>query len=366
MEYHHEQFTLNKLCQFRGRDIEADFMEYDRKTNLKTVRIFMLFLGGIFALFGFFDYYFYGLKEALPLTLALRGTGLLLTICSFFLAGRFKRYEHTLLMITITQLAVFFVYLINLYMIDSAQPELQYMSVIIFILLIFLVPNTWKNSFTAGCIILICYMVFRIRFLPLAGSSFLMLRGIYITICLVVCAFFLFSSAKSRRMQFAAEKLLEFMSITDSLTNIYNRSHFDVVLTTWIKNMRHNPFSLLFFDIDDFKKVNDRFGHAAGDRVLVGIAETVSAHIRVEDIFARYGGEEFVVLFEKTGLETAAKLAERLRLAIEQCPFAEAGKVTISIGVAEYTPEEPLAGFVKRADEKMYEAKRAGKNQVMA
>jgi len=102
-----------------------------------------------------------------------------------------------------------------------------------------------------------------------------------------------------------------------------------------------------------------------GDLVLVGTTEAVSARIRDDDIFARWGGEEFVILFGETGVERAAELAERLRKAVEDNTCGEAGSITISIGVAEHRKGESITDLINRADGKMYEAKRAGKNQVV-
>jgi diguanylate cyclase (GGDEF)-like protein len=160
------------------------------------------------------------------------------------------------------------------------------------------------------------------------------------------------------------------MSITDRLTGIYNRGRFEYILDLWIRNMRHDPFCLLLYDIDDFKKVNDHMGHAVGDQVLVETSKIISASIRDDDIFARWGGEEFVILFSGTKIERAAELAERLRKAVESNPCGEAGKITISIGVVEYRRGEPagetIPDFFKRVDAKMYEAKQSGKNRVVA
>ena len=156
------------------------------------------------------------------------------------------------------------------------------------------------------------------------------------------------------------------MSITDRLTGIFNRGRFEYVLGLWIRNMRHDPFCLLLFDIDDFKKVNDRFGHNAGDQVLLGTASVVTANIRDDDIFARWGGEEFVVLFGGTPIERATELAERLRIAIGNNYCGDAGSVTVSIGVAQYRRTEPILDFINRADAMMYEAKKAGKNRVIS
>ena len=364
MEYNHERFILNRLCEFSNRDVEADFMEYEKTASLNIVRFLMLLMGFVFAMFAFSDYYFYGSSSAFLVSLGLRGLALFIIIVVFSVIGTFSRYDHALLMVTLVELAVFAIYLLNIYINRGRNIIQEFMSVILFILVVFLIPNRWKNSIIAGCAIWAGYMIFCIALYNAGESSSLIQRGIYFGVCLIACAIFLFGREKSRRRQFVAEKLLEFMSITDRLTSIFNRGRFETVLNQWIKNMRHNPFCLLLFDIDDFKKVNDRYGHIVGDKVLVGITKIVSANIRDEDIFARWGGEEFVLLFGTTGLERARELAERLRMAVGTTAYSEAGIVTISIGVAEYQQGESLTDFVKRADEKMYEAKEAGKNRV--
>ncbi|MCL2231495.1 MAG: diguanylate cyclase [Treponema sp.] len=366
MNYKPEQFFLNKLCQFRNRDTELDFMDYDKTASLNIVRFMILVMGVVFAVFIFADIYFYRHKDVFPITVGLRALGLSITVAAFFLAGKFKRYEYALVMITLTQLGMFTIYLVNLYILEGTQTDLQFMTIMLFIMAAFLIPNVWKNSLAIACITLTAYIIFCAHNTYPAGTTSLVMRGIYLGICLVCCAVFLYGRETSRRKQFAAEKLLEYLSITDKLTAAYNRSHFEQVLGTWIKNRRHEPIALLLFDIDDFKKVNDRFGHMTGDQVLVGIAEIVSAHIRDNDVFARWGGEEFVVLFGNSGIEKVVELAERLRRVVEITPWPDAGKITISIGAAEYQENESIVDFVNRADKKMYEAKRAGKNQVMA
>ena len=366
MEYKPEHFVLNKLCQFRNRDAEADFMDYDKKVSLNIIRALVLMVGAVFALFIFADFYFYHGTQAFLTAVILRTFGLLLTIAVFFLITRFKRYSYALVVVTLTQLVLFAIYLVNLYLLEATQVYLQFMTAMLFIMAMFLIPNVWKNSIIGACTVLAGYMIFRINVLePLERSSMIM-QGIYLFICLTCCAIFLFGRETSRRKQFAAEKHMKHISITDSLTGIYNRGRFEHVLGAWIKNTRRNAISLILFDIDDFKSVNDRFGHTVGDKVLVGLTEIVSAHIRDEDMFARWGGEEFVVLFGNTNLDRAKEQAERLRRLVEINPCANVGKTTISIGIAEYRQGETITEFVSRADAKMYEAKRAGKNRVMA
>ncbi|MCL2831936.1 MAG: GGDEF domain-containing protein [Treponema sp.] len=361
MEYNHEQYILNKICEFRNRETETEFMEYEKTVSFNIVRFLMLFMGLIFFLFAIPDFFNYGKGQLFYITAGLRVIILLVTIIAFFVLGSIKHYRHTLIMVTLVELIAFCVYLLILYIFKTSQPA----PMMLFIFAAFLIPNVWKNCIAAGCIMLIGYIFLNVVFgLPKEVPP-LNQRGIYLGICLLSFSIFTYSRENSRRKQFAAEKLLEFMSMTDRLTGIYNRSRFDYLLGQWIKNMRHDPFCMILFDIDNFKKVNDTCGHTAGDEVLAGTASVVAANIRDDDIFARWGGEEFVVLFGETGIERAAELAERLRKAVENNNCGEAGKITISIGVVQYRRGETVTGFIIRADEKMYEAKQAGKNRIM-
>lgn len=366
MEYRQERFKLNAFCEFSYRDVETDFMEYEKTVSLNTSRFLLLVLGMAFAIFAVFDFIHYRHNSVFIVSIGLRMAVLFLTVIVISLLGRFKRYKNALLLITFTELGIFFVYLFNLFILNGQEATVQFMSVMLLILAVFLIPNLWKNSLIVGIIIFLGYIIYSAFYLDPDASPSLTQRIIYIGICLTACAISIYGREKSRRSQFAAEKLLEFMSIVDKLTSIYNRARFEYVLNMWIKNMRHNPFCLILFDIDNFKKVNDRFGHPAGDQVLVATSEVISANIRDDDFFARWGGEEFVILFGKTGIVRAAELAERLRSAVETNPCGEAGFITISIGVVEYRKGETLGMLVKRADEKMYEAKQSGKNRVVA
>jgi diguanylate cyclase (GGDEF)-like protein len=346
-------------------------MEHEKTASFGIARILMLAMGVTFTLFAVSDYWYYREENSFFISLALRGAALISVIIALFIASSVKRYDRALLLITLTELAVFAVYLINLYNQQTRTPAVTHsMSVLILVLAVFLIPNLWKNCLFAGLVIVTCYLIFCSAFADRIDSPPLPQQGIYLGICLAFCAVFTYIREKSERRHFAREKLLESMTITDWLTGIYNRRRFEHILGLWIKNRRHDPFCLLFFDIDDFKKVNDTFGHKAGDEVLQKIAEIVSSKIRDDDIFARWGGEEFVVLFSKMNIAMGNALAERLRKAVEDNHFGKAGKVTISIGVVQYhrvennKNNETLENFVTRADDKMYEAKKAGKNRV--
>ncbi|MCF6097150.1 PAS domain S-box protein [Thermovorax subterraneus] len=162
------------------------------------------------------------------------------------------------------------------------------------------------------------------------------------------------------------EELLYRQSITDPLTNVYNRRFFMQMLEQEMERTRRNgkPFSIIMFDLDHFKSVNDRFGHAAGDMVLKSVADMIKGRIRKTDCFARWGGEEFIILLPETTVGDAASLAEELRERLSNMALLEVGGVTASFGVAGYRPSDTIDTILLRADSMLYEAKAAGRNYI--
>jgi two-component system cell cycle response regulator len=158
---------------------------------------------------------------------------------------------------------------------------------------------------------------------------------------------------------------------TDKHTGCYNKGFFNNRITLEVNKSKvtGDPLSLIIFDLDHFKKLNDNYGHDAGDFVLKEMAQIIRSNgIREQDVFARYGGEEFVILLPKTNLKQSFEIAERLRKLIETKEFIYDGKrlpVTASIGVADYR-QGVITGtdLFKRADEAVYKSKEGGRNQV--
>ena len=165
------------------------------------------------------------------------------------------------------------------------------------------------------------------------------------------------------------QKLVE-LNTKDGLTGVYNRRFFQTRLNEEYQRYKRsgNALSLIMFDIDFFKKVNDSYGHPGGDAVLQAIASKIASTMRTTDFLARYGGEEFCCLLPGTDLAGAYILAERLRKLIENMvtPCQENNiKVTISLGVSQMTAEDSVETFLKRADEALYQAKNTGRNRVV-
>jgi diguanylate cyclase (GGDEF)-like protein/PAS domain S-box-containing protein len=162
-------------------------------------------------------------------------------------------------------------------------------------------------------------------------------------------------------------ELLLKQSIEDTLTGIYNRRYLKDKLERHVNLAKRyeRPLSVIMFDIDFFKHINDTFGHDVGDKVLIATAKAVSENIRNTDIFARYGGEEFVIIAPETTKEDAKILAEKLRSLIENLHFEEGINVTCSFGVVSLEKPDTKETLLKRVDDALYEAKRTGRNKVV-
>lgn len=159
------------------------------------------------------------------------------------------------------------------------------------------------------------------------------------------------------------------MAITDGLTNLCNRKQLDTLLTEEIpRAQRHGrDLSLLMFDIDHFKSVNDTYGHLTGDSVLRNLSSILQKRLRPNDKLGRYGGEEFCAILPETSLSSAAIIADELRTMVGAHPFNAEGKdirVTVSIGVGCLRPDMTMEQLYKAADDKLYQAKRTGRNKV--
>lgn len=150
-------------------------------------------------------------------------------------------------------------------------------------------------------------------------------------------------------------------AMTDPLTGLYNRRGFDLLVSSVTDK---SDSCLISLDVDFFKKVNDRFGHDAGDTVLISLSAILSNISRKNDVLARFGGEEFIIFMPKITVEESSNLAERIRKKISQTSFPFAGNITLSAGVAPYSDCGSMQNLLVRADEALYESKKNGRNRT--
>ena len=176
---------------------------------------------------------------------------------------------------------------------------------------------------------------------------------------------------KNNDLQKANERLVE-MAVRDGLTGLYNHRYFQEALALEVvRSLRYgHMFSLLFFDVDNFKHYNDTHGHLEGDRLLITLSQKVKEQLRGADILARYGGEEFVIILPETKREHATQIAEHIRTYVAKLHFKgqesqTTGNITISMGVATFPDDgSDGASLIKHADDLLYKAKNSGRNKV--
>lgn len=163
------------------------------------------------------------------------------------------------------------------------------------------------------------------------------------------------------------KKRIEELSVTDPLTKLYNRLRFNDVIDQLILNHRKTDkmLSIILIDIDNFKEVNDTFGHQVGDYVLIEIANLLKESVRDTDLVARWGGEEFIILLPEIDIKTSVKVAEKIRKNVESHIFKDVGTLTCSFGVTQHMNDDTKEKMFSRADIALYKAKNTGKNAVV-
>ena len=156
------------------------------------------------------------------------------------------------------------------------------------------------------------------------------------------------------------------LATTDTLTGIFNRRKMHELLGMEINKAKRykSPLSLIMFDIDHFKMVNDTYGHSVGDSVLRTLVKIVKRNLRNTDYFCRWGGEEFLILSPETDLEMATTSAERLGMVTEKHSFEGVNRITISLGVTQFDEKDNVDSFLMRVNDALYIAKNRGRNRV--
>lgn len=243
---------------------------------------------------------------------------------------------------------------------------------LIFFPIIAITINHKKTGFIFSALFLI--LVYSLAFLGIGEwqnglwnlESFLRLS---IALTLIVIVMYVHEAAmyKAQAFELNTLKFFETLSLVDDLTQLANRRRIDEILNTELKrsNRYGSPFSVVLFDIDHFKRVNDTYGHLVGDHVLKKVAEVASENTRETETVGRWGGEEFLIILPEMTAQQAAQVAEKLRLAIAETQFSDIETpITCSFGVSQYDKQISIEQLVDEVDCALYEAKESGRNAV--
>ncbi len=188
-----------------------------------------------------------------------------------------------------------------------------------------------------------------------------------ISVVIMVSSFLIYFYVIINRKLEEKTEMIRQLSLTDELTKIYNRKKVNESLKDEINRAKRykDCFTLIMFDIDHFKKINDNFGHDTGDMVLKNVVKVVGAQLRITDVFGRWGGEEFIIICPNTYRDDGVSLAERIRFSVEKFAFPVVKNVSCSFGVTEFINTDNENSILKRVDDALYQAKEKGRNRVV-
>ncbi|WP_161568238.1 GGDEF domain-containing protein [Anaerobacillus alkaliphilus] len=297
----------------------------------------------------------------------------ILLLCEYLV--KVKKVYHSWVLITTGTLLTLIIIIVN-----PAIPGLQVILLLpMAVALIYLEKSKLLFSFSINLIGLTCVHIF---FLPLrmATSEYEYL-AYYTSLCagyIIYLAIlqrgnevleFLYQSNEKEKELIIKNAVIERLSKTDALTELYNHKTFHEYMDYLVEQSKNYevPLQLAIIDIDNFKCINDTYGHSAGDVVLKRIAATIRELATENDIVARYGGEEFAILFTEKSLQETEQIIENIRRAISSITHKEIQErvVTISVGLSDYHSQMSKYDFFEQTDELLYEAKRSGKNKVV-
>lgn len=358
---------ITPACSFRDKSLELSFETQSFQRLRRSVTPLLLACMAIFLLFFVPDLVESVSTDTFVRNFLTRAAADLLFFGFYCAFGRFKNSRSYFYTVNFSEGALIVVYIFLLAGYQNLNFLVRCMDIIIITTLFFTVPNKWLNSLLLSLSLIAAFSVFSLA----EADRYTLDQGFftgscYIALSLAINALTFYHEGFTQRTQFYNITMLKRLLNTDTLTGAYTRAKFNEELKKQILMAKRSGrlFSLTIFDIDNFKHINDTYGHIEGDRVLTGIADAVTQNKRPKDILTRWGGEEFVLLFPGTGLDAAVKITDRLRYIIASTVFGIGERVTCSFGVTVYQQTDTPITLLNRADGYMYDAKAAGKNIV--
>lgn len=359
-------FNCTRFAEFQDKNLESRFFSENTKNSLKCLRYVFLISCSIFLLLFFFDYFFLdagGFHNIILYSLIPR---LLIFALSLTIFAYSKKSTNFKMILDLMSYFVVFIFLTHLFMVShfiNVNLVFEVLDVVLVMLGLFFIPNRWLINLICSALTCVIFLIYGPHFLSGLTMDIIVELIIYFSWFIMIISMLLLRTNRYKRSQFSKGLELERLTLTDPLTKAFNRKACDNMINKMCEEKA--GFSIILFDIDDFKKINDTYGHMIGDEVLVSIADTVRRNIRDGDTLARWGGEEFIILLANTSLESSVEIAEKLRNMIYASVFEGFHyEVTASFGVTECLPDDSLSSLMRRVDQFLYSAKRAGKNNV--
>ena len=353
--------------EFNAPELEREFFSYMIEETVQHFRRNLLVFSFIFLLFIIPDYFLIQDPTRLTVISLIRILFLLLSILYFIRIQYMPRYLYVFS--TIYELIGIILFWGLLLFYEHPDVVIHQQGLIVIILAIFfIIPNRFFIRVLISLLTTIGFFYIALLRNLFSMSSYSWGLLVFSIFIIIFCALTTRRLNRLQRIQFQTTQELRRISTIDSLTDTYNRMKFDEEIDKEISRSQRYllPLSGIMFDLDNFKEINDKFGHLEGDKVLKKVSLLVSKIIRENDLLFRWGGEEFIILLPNTSHDSAIQLSYRIQDYIRNDKFASIGRLTCSFGVTSLKEDDTANSFTNRLDQLQYQAKKNGKDRVVS
>jgi diguanylate cyclase (GGDEF)-like protein len=356
---------ISYFGEFIDKDLEREFFAYDIMHYTKVMGPVALIFGVIYLMFFISDYFDLDNPNTILIILMIRLLFLLSSIILYIAVKKVQIYSHMTYLITAYEVfaIVCFLVILNQY---ETHTFFLFFSIMALTLAIYIVPNRISNSRIISVFLGLSFFIFYARTIDGMDISLFLKILSYYLIIIIYCNIGTYLTNYYKRKQYLDGKELRRVSVTDTMTGIYNRAKFNEELYQWIDqcNNKEKNLSLAIFDIDNFKRINDDYGHLIGDGVIQNIVTVINRTLENTDIFARWGGDEFALLYTNKDIHQAKELTKQMQECIQKIKYEKVENITCSFGLVQLSKNETAESLLQRADTLLYKAKNSGKNAI--
>ena len=353
--------------EFVDPQVERDYMDQDMSKSKRFLLPLLLFFATLYFLFIIPDYINLGFSTRFYAVLFNRVLVVTLVLILYFKLAKATEYDFFYRWIPIYEIIVFASFIFTLLAYENPNILIQTFGIMLIIISLFLVPSRWLTTF------LIC-LGFILAFHNISGLLIDTVNTgeryaslVFLLIVLIISGMASLRTHYYKRVQYYQEKKLFHASRRDPLTGCYNRLILNEEFAEiYSPNYQHKDAAIILFDLDNFKSVNDEFGHLNGDKVLIEIVELFTPFMDQETILVRFGGEEFLIFLKNANLERATLLAKGLKQKLKNHTFQIGTNITCSFGVASKKECSHINELLNTVDKRMYKAKALGKDRVVS
>lgn len=360
------QSEINHLAEFRETDKEKKFHDNEVHARLRLSRNTVIIFAVVDFLFVSTDYLFLQHTTASAVTdysLIPRAITLLAAVVVFLFLK--KATDKSAALKSVVVFAVF-AYLMHEYIAIKFAPvdlTFEILDLIIITYGLYIIPNRWITSTCTSSLLIVLFLLLTPFTIPAMEIKTKIVLTIYFVFQQLMLALLIYKNDVQKRVNYSQKLQLEHLAKTDALTGAFNRAACDRSISQMCTS--HHEFSLVMIDIDNFKHINDTYGHLAGDKVIMKATEIIRTNVRQEDILARWGGDEFILLLPRTPMKKAIEISTRIKDHLSTIKYSNANShVTASLGVTAFTEGDSMNSIVNRADILLYEAKHHGKDGI--